>query len=513
MAKKPVSKSNVFNTVMVKRPGKNAFDLSHSHTTSFNMGELIPISAVTCIPGDYMNVQHAAQVRFQPMLSPVFARFNTKVHTWFVPYRLLWESFDQWVSNQDNLATQTPYATIGAAEGSIVYTRLMNYMGIPNPADIPTSSTNQQIVLWYFAAYQFIWNQRYRSEQLQSEIDWSLINGDNGLNDELFELRKVGWNPDYLTGCLPEPQSGAAVDIPIGGFDDVPVFRKAGVGISDTTLTGAPQNQNLDTGTPNGTPGIADGDMFAQTSDLIGGQATLNDLRTSSAIQRFLEILNRAGTRFKEFIKGVYGEDVADYRIGDPEFVHGTSTPVAISEVLNTTGTDDAPQGEMAGHGIAYLSGNAKGYKCTEHGVMMTLAYVMPLTSYQQGIDREFLKLDPLEWWNPQWDGLGEQAVSNQEVYAYSANPDITFGYNPKGSEYRYRNSLTTGDFQTNLDNWVMTRKFTALPGLNNDFIEANPTHRIFAVTDPTVQKLLAQFIVGIIASRPMSKYGTPKLW
>lgn len=509
--KKPVSKANVFNTVMVKRPGKNAFDLSHSHTTAFNMGDLIPISAVTCIPGDYMTVQHSAAVRFQPMTSPVFARFNLKTHTWFVPYRLLWEGFEEWISANPEFTTLTPWIKAGNGENA-VYSRLMNYMGVPDP-NLVTSPVDKNIVAWYFAAYQFIWNQRYRSEQLQPEVEWQLQNDDNTTNADLTQLRKVGWNPDYLTGCLPEPQANAAVDIPIGGFDDVPVFRKAGVGISNTVLTGTPQNVDLDTGTPNGVPSIPDGDMFAQTSDLTGGTATINDLRTSTAIQRFLEILNRAGRRFKEFIRGVYGEEVEDYRIGDPEFVHGSSTPISISEVLNTTGTEEAPQGDMAGHGIGLLNGNSQGYKCKEHGVLMTLAYVMPLTSYQHGFDREFLKFDPLDWWNPQWDGLGEQAVANDEVYAYTNQGGVPFGYNPKGSEYRYRNSLTTSDFQTSLDNWVMTRQFGGLPGLNEQFIQADPTHRIFAVTDEDQMKLLGQFIVGIIASRPMSKYGTPKLW
>jgi len=517
--KKPVSKSNVFNTVLVKRPGKNAFDLSHSHTTSFNMGELIPISAVMTLPGDYFNVQHAGAVRFQPMVTPPFARFNVKIHSWFVPLRILMNDphfFERWIADDPAYAGLAPVFNCGEdVPGTTRYTRLCNYLGIPNPVGRPGGAAGKSLVAWKLAAYQMIWNSWYRSEKLQTEVDYQLTSGDNSSNNDLFELRRVGWNPDYLTGCLPEPQQGAAVDIPVGGFDDVPVFRKAGVGISNTVLTGTPQNVDLDTGTPNGVPSIPDGDMFAQTSDLINGSATLNDLRTASAIQRFREILNRAGTRFKEFIKGLFGEDVEDYRLDLPEFVHGTASPISINEVLNTTGTDDAPQGDMAGHGIGFVDGKNHGYRCKEHGVFMTMAFVMPLTAYQDGIDREWFKTDPLEWWNPQWDGLGEQAVMNGEVWGFSAGQTDyqTWGYNPKGSEYRYVNSLTTGDFQSSLDNWVMTRQFSSLPGLNADFIQADPTHRIFAVTDPDEQKVLAQFIVGIIASRPMSKYGTPQLW
>lgn len=508
---KSSNKKNIFNTVQVQRHGRNLFDLSHSHTTSFNMGELIPISAVPCVPGDYMTVHHAGSARLAPMLAPIYHRVNMYQHTWFVPLRLLWDNFEEWISDPDGSSFTCPYLNVGNVAPDDIYTRLFNYLGIPDPSQ--GDGQVEQINAWAHAAYQFIYQEWYRDQNLIPDVDYKLVDGSNNLNGDLFQLRKRAWGHDYLTSCLPFAQKGLAVDMPLGGFEDVPVFRKAGVGISDTTLTGAPQNQNLDTGTPNGTPGIADGDMFAQTSDIVGGTTSINDLRTATMVQRIKELFARVGSRYREFVKGIFDTDIEDYRAQVPEYVTGSISPISISEVLNTTGTDDLPQGNMSGHGVTYLKGGGKGYKCKDYGILITIANVQPITAYQNGISRHYKKFDCLDYWNPQMDGLGEQSVLNSEVFAFHATGSGTFGYIPYGAEYRYQNNLTTGDFQTSLNYWTMTREFTNPVGLNEEFITCDPTHRIFAVTDPAVQKIYAQFIVGIHAQRQMSKYGTPRLW
>ena len=229
-------------------------------------------------------------------------------------------------------------------------------------------------------------------------------------------------------------------------------------------------------------------------------------------MQEWLEKNARGGTRYIESILSHFGVKSSDARLQRPEYITGVKSPVIISEVLNTTGEDGGlPQGTMAGHGIAVSSGKSGSYYCEEHGFIIGIMSILPKTAYQQGIPKQFLKKDTLDYYFPSFANIGEQEVKNNELFAYTASAEDTFGYVPRYAEYKYMPSRVAGDFRTTLDYWHLGRIFETQPALNQTFIECKPenTTRIFAVEDGT-DPLFCHVLNKIQAVRPMPKFGTP---
>ena len=289
-----------------------------------------------------------------------------------------------------------------------------------------------------FAAYQAIYNEYYRDQNLIDPIDYKLIDGDNatsfGRVRELCNMRLRAWEHDYFTASLPFAQKGAAVDIPLGQIaENAPIYRDSN-DVTPTTLTGTPYSVVV----PGSNSPTTSTDLFAATGGLEVEPTTINDLRRAYRLQEWLEKNARGGTRYIESILSHFGVKSSDARLQRPEYITGVKTPVVISEVLNTSGTQDQlPQGNMAGHGIAVSSGKSGNYYAEEHGYVIGIMSIMPKTAYQQGIPRNFLKLDPLDYYWPSFANIGEQEVQVQELYAYTANRADTFGYVPRYAEYR----------------------------------------------------------------------------
>lgn len=519
-------KQNLFNSIKLSAPGKNVFDLSHDVKLSCNMGQLVPITCIPTVPGDKFNIGCESMVRFAPMVAPIMHRVDITMHYWFVPKRILWSGWEKFITQniKDGLPLPAhPYVRLGAAAASPTraYTKLCDYMGIP----IPIGSETEDVNMLPFAAYYKTWYDNYRDQNQQDQflpLEQLLVDGINdGANaDELLTLRNRCWEHDYFTSALPTAQQGAEVSIPLGQVTLDPDWANNG---------SVPNIEFMDGTHPLGTPNVTTASIpqpLIQTSgdptkyaaidpdgSLIVEATTINDLRRATRLQEWLEKAMRAGARYAENILAFFNVRSSDQRLQRPEYITGTKTPVQISEVLNTTGTDNAPQGQMAGHGIGVVGGEKYGdYFCEEHGYILGLMSVMPKTAYQQGIPKHFLKFtDAFEEYWPQFANIGEQEVLNKEVYAFQGAPGIeTFGYVPRYSEYKFENNRVAGDFRTTLDFWHMGRKFATPPNLNDEFIESDPTHRIFAVTDPDEDKLWIHVYNKIRAIRPMPKYGTP---
>ena len=207
----------------------------------------------------------------------------------------------------------------------------------------------------------------------------------------------------------------------------------------------------------------------------------------------------------------MFGVFSSDKRLQRAEYITGVKTPVVISEVLNTTGTDDAPQGSMAGHGVSVTQGNYGNYFCEEHGWIIGIMSVIPDTAYQQGVPKKFLKTTPFDYYFEQFAHIGEQAIQNQELYLHStaAERTETFGYIPRYAEYKFENNRVAGDFRSTLDFWHLGRQFSSLPALNQTFIECVPDTRIFAVEDGT-DYLWAHVYNKVKAVRKMPFFGSP---
>ena len=512
-----MAKPNLFNSVQVSKPKKNVFDLSHDVKMSAKMGQLTPVLVQECVPGDSFQIGCDSLIRFAPLLAPVMHRIDVSVHYFFVPNRILWDNWEKFITDA-NTQHVLPYLKTKDVFQDANQKKFADYMGIPpNNSAIVTN-----INALPFAAYQAIYNEYYRDQNLIPEVDYKLTDGENNptanLNNKWFQMRNRAWEHDYFTSSLPFAQKGAAVDIPIGQISgDTPVLINNNV---PTTLQGTAGNPNqfIDAAVAAGVP--AD-ELYAATDGLDIGATTINDLRRAFRLQEWLEKNARGGTRYIENILMHFGVKSSDARLQRPEYITGIKTPVIISEVLNTAGTFEPGDpdvaaspvtGSMAGHGVAVSTGKYGNYFCEEHGYIIGIMSVMPKTAYQQGIPKTYLKNDPLDFFWPSFAHIGEQPVVNNEIFAYTATGDDTFGYVPRYAEYKFNPSRVAGDFRTSLDYWHLGRIFANQPALNQTFIECTPAqvNRIFAVTDENQDTLYCQVYNKIRAVRPMPKFGTP---
>jgi hypothetical protein len=509
---------NIFNSIQLKKPKKNFFDLTHDVKLSTNMGQLTPILTLEVVPGDSIELGCESIIRFAPLTAPVMHRMDVTMHYFFVPNRILWDNWEKFITNNGPNGTGPEIVAPYFNNSQYIYTepayvnanvgKFLDYMGVP---PCPVGGTTTRINALPFAAYQSVYNEYYRDQNLVAPVNYKLVDGNNTTVEadvlRLATLRNRAWEHDYFTASLPFAQKGAAVDIPLGAVNgDANIYSNVG----NTTLSGSAGDPVMIGDTATGLT-----DLWAQTDGLTVEPTTINDLRRAYRLQEWLEKNARGGTRYIESILSHFGVKSSDARLQRPEYITGVKTPVVISEVLNTSGTEgELPQGNMAGHGIAVSSGKSGNYYVEEHGYIIGIMSIMPKTAYQQGIPRTFLKLDPLDYFWPSFANIGEQEVQTQELYAYTANKEDTFGYVPRYAEYKYMPSRVAGDFRTSLDYWHLGRIFGSEPTLSQEFIECTPedTERIFAVTDPDAQKLYCHVLNKIKAVRPMPKYGTPTI-
>lgn len=498
--------NKIFELVKTDKIPTNVFDLSHDVKMSGKMGVLYPVLNVEVVPGDTWKVQTEAFARFAPMIAPVMHRFNVKTETFFVPYRLLWDKFEQWITNtKDPITGLLPAFPTGFLSPT-EWTPLYDYLGLPQPN---TGST--EISAMHFAAYAKIWNEYYRDQNLQPEILAKLEDGPSNPLNTLFTLQRRAWERDYFTSCLPFAQKGEAAMLPVGNvyLNDTVISSGRWADINDHDLsetgavTGATTTGYVEVG---GVPSVYD-----PHNTLSVTPTTINDLRTAIKLQEWLEKNARGGTRYCEFLRTHYNVTPEDSRLQRPEYICGSVTPIVISEVLNTTGTQDAPQGNMAGHAIGVVNSRKGYYQAQEHGVIMTLLSIVPRTAYQQGVEKHWLKInDPTEYYFPSFAHLGEQSVKNIEVYVDAQNPIGDFGYIPRYAEYKFINSRVSGDFRTTLNFWHASRIFASEPALNSNFIQCSPRTNWLAVDDDS-DYLWMHVFHNLKAIRPMPVFGTPK--
>lgn len=541
--------SNLFNSVKVNRPKSNKFDLSHERKFSMQMGNLVPVMCQEVVPGDKFQHQTQIFMRLAPMLAPIMHRVNVYTHFFFVPNRLVFNDWEEFITGGVDgrqlpvfptiplNSVTAPYLTLGS---------LADYLSLPvqELKSIITSSgaTVGNVNALPFRAYQLIFNEYYRDQNLMPELEFSRDSDTDSDIQTLMTLRKRCWEKDYFTSALPWSQRGADVLLPLHGSAGVKftpngqsskVFQPSGA-VFPGLASGSTSNIKVDldggvgsvlqlrTDDINAIPSVisqypigAAIDNSGQLAvDLAGAtQTTINDFRRSMKLQLWLERNARAGSRYIEQIASHFGVRSSDARLQRPEYLGGGKSPVVISEVLQTSATDDTtPQGNMAGHGISV--GLTHGFRrfFEEHGFVIGIMSVLPRTAYQQGIPRVMNKVDKYDYYFPEFAHLGEQAIRNDELYPTSspATNAATFGYTPRYAEYKYIPSSVHGDFKDTLQFWHMGRKFAGLPGLNAEFVTSDPTQDIFAVTDPSVDKLYVQIFNNLIARRLMPKFGTP---
>lgn len=500
--------SKIFNSVKLRKPKKSVFDLSHEKKLSCNMGDLVPIYLDEVVPGDKFRVSTEMLMRLAPMISPVMHRCNAYIHYFLVPNRLVWNEWEDFITGGDDglAAPAYPYLHIGDEHKSLLYKgTLADYFGLP------VTNSSMAIANWFdvsalpFRAYQTIYNEYYRDQNLEEKVGVTK-NSTVDVAEKLVitQLRKRCWEKDYFTSALPWAQRGGSVNLPnTVDYKDEAVYKNAGSGIP-----------------ANGSVGMNTGKLLANSysttvENIDGINITINDLRRATRLQQWLERNALGGSRYIEQIFAHFGVKSSDARLQRPEYLGGGKAPVVVSEVLSTVGTEDAPQGTMAGHGISVGKSNTFTKYFEEHGFVIGILSVLPRTAYQQGVEKMWLKMDKFDHYFPEFANLGEQPVLNKELYFDFEGTDHneeTFGYQSRYSEYKFKQSTVHGDFRDNLAFWHLGRIFSGLPALNSDFVKSDPTHRVFAVTDPSEHKLYVQIYNQVTAIRPMPYYGTPTL-
>lgn len=434
---------------------------------------------------------------------------------------------------------------------------LCDYMGVPTPEyvfgdQVKTQYSGRPVVnALPFRAYQLIWNEYYRDQNLTDPFDihpeiWS-SNELTGLPDNeagkyitgLFKLRSRAWHKDYFTSALPWTQRGEEATFPLGGTAPVSVpVSNSELGFAPSSSTSAiifngsnttfgRSNSNTDDWSIIGQspanetkfyPVVKSGSLSG-TADLSSATAvTINELRRANALQVWLEKNARGGARYIEQILSHFGVRVADYRLQRPEFLGGGKSPIMISEVLQNSESATTPQGNMSGHGLSASSNHAFKAHFYEHGFVIGIMSILPYSSYQQGLPKIFKKFDKLDYAFPEFANLGEQPILNSELYFSNKSSDSeTFGYTPRYAEYKYCPDSVHGDFRTSLNFWHQGRIFDSAPALNEDFVTCDDPNlnRIFAVQGTEEQRydhFWIQIYNDVRAIRPLPKYGTPSL-
>jgi len=486
------------------------------------MANLVPFYVEEVIPGDSFRVKSEVMMRLSPLVSPVMHRVNVTTHYFYCPNRILWDNWQDFITGGEGGYADPTFPTITMPEGTTYFQKksLADYLGLP--MGTVQAGGEVSVNALPFRAYQKIYNEYYRDQNLQSKIQEYTSDGPLGANNAQCGMRTRNWEKDYFTSCLPYAQKGDPVTAPIGMEYIEPPGQVAftypggnptGVGSIDTNLDGV-----LTHGT--------DGTMILKNIDPDSTGINIEDLRTAVRLQEWLEKNARSGSRYIESIMSHFGERVPDYTAQRPVFLGGGKQPVTISEVLQTgqttvdggdphTNFEPSPQGNMAGHGISVGSTNGFKAKFTEHGFIIGIMSVMPRTAYQNGEDRFWSKTNKFDYYWPEFAQLGEQEVLNKEVYydfAVENNNEATFGYQSRYAEYKYGNSKVCGDFRDQLAFWHLGRIFTFPPSLNSDFVESNPREDIFAIEDETEDHLYVQVYNSVKAIRPIPVHNIPTL-
>lgn len=499
---------------------RSKHSLSHFRNMTFNMGELVPCGLIEVLPGDSVQMATSLLIRTSPLLAPVMHPVHVRIHHWFVPHRLVWTDWQNFITggadglNASVFPTITPNTGSGYAVGS-----LADYLGVPTGVDdLPHSAIP-------FRAYSLIWNEFYRDPVLQTALTIDLTDGADTTTN--ITLQNVCWEKDYFTAARSSPQLGTAVTLPLG--TSAPVYGDAPTGNAlklrnqaapgdgtanlyyDTTDNMLIAGDLAGTWADNTKVNIeytGDTNLYTDLSAATG--STINQLRENFAIQNFLEARARYGPRYTEYLKFL-GVRSSDARLQRPEYLGGGRQTIQFSEVLQTgvttSGTPSTGVGSLLGHGIGAAKSNRFRRFFEEHGYIVSLVSVLPKTMYVNGLPRHWSRSTKYDFWQKEFQHIGQQAVLNKEVYWAHATPNGTFGYQDRYDEYRRCESSVHGDFRTSLNYWHLGRIFSSDPALNSTFVSSNPATRIFQST--TADQLYVMVMNSVQARRLVAREGT----
>ncbi len=548
---------SVFSSVLGNKVGRSVFDLSHVKRFTCDMGQLIPVYFDECVPGDTRKIGMQCVTRFQPLVAPILDSVDLTVHYFFVPTRLLMDKEEDWNTfltggkDGNDHSVSLPLWQFKTFKGSFESSdlnvpfsnghnfgkySLWDYFGLPSPSgniSLYNSLRDSNHVLGFAQrCYNLVWNEFYKDLNLVDDV--SLENS---------TLLYRAWKKDYFTSALPWQQRGIAPALPLSGtipvsFDNPLKLHDFRLGRADDAvmpiIATAVANgyQPIGYDAYGSSPTWEVGQELKNVTASVSSGASVNladgttfdvaTLRQCIQIQRWLELNARGGVRYTEFLRTHFGIAPKDEVLGRPQYIGGTKSNIVISEVLQTSRTEDStqtqkgsPLGRLAGHGL----GASSDYICTftskEFGYIIGIASWMPKPSYQQGVNRIFSRKTKFDFYFPEFAHLSEQAVTNGEIYATGSSRDSEiFGYQGAYNEMRYMPSFNCADMRDTFSYWHLGRIFENAPNLNAGFLTTNSNFDggirkdIFASQNEP--GLIVQFANLVKAIRPLPVYGTP---
>ena len=572
------SRSNRFSMIPSVNLKRSVFDRSHDYKTTLDSGYLVPFYVDEVLPGDSFKLNVATVARMNTPIVPFMDNVYLETFFFFVPTRLVWDNWQKFNGEQKNPGDSTDFLVPTLSNSGRAFNfqngSIFDYFGLPTNVAIPTApvpGVESDNLVWIsslpFRAYNLIWNEWFRDENLQNSVAVPTGDGPDLISN--YTLLKRGKRHDYFTSALPWPQKGPAVDVglsgnaPVVGFDGTSTFNieangtvenfqgwrlngggqygaisytppqdnrpllalpRAGyqglLGFQDSSVDStyhpmtslAGQEYSFDSAT------LVSNSEDGVYADLSGVNAiTINDLRQAFQIQKLLERDARGGTRYTEILRSHFGVISPDARLQRPEYLGGSRSLVNLVPVQQTSNTNDvSPQGNLAAYGLATDVRKGFNKSFVEHGYIIGLVNIRADLTYQQGLNRMWSRRSRFDFYWPSLAHLGEQAILNKEIYTQGTEADNhVFGYQERYAEYRYYPSMITGKLRStdpqSLDVWHLAQKFESLPTLSSQFIEENPPiKRVLAVQNEPEFFLDVWF--DCKCARPMPVYGVPGL-
>ena len=576
-------KNNRFSQIPNSPIQRSVFDRSHDYKTTLDAGYLIPFFVDEVLPGDTFKLRVNAFVRMNTLIAPFMDNVFMDTFFFFVPTRLVWDNWQRFCGEQKNPGDSTdfliPSLTHTSGSNNIItkFTpgSIFDYMGLPTSTNSPDSNTPFYVNALPFRAYNLIYNEWFRDENLIDSVPVPTGDGPDDVNN--FKILKRAKRHDYFTSALPWPQKGPSVDVGLTGNAPIVGFGKDHSWTVTSSLSNSSSSNSWQLGMANGdgfqayldasgSTGVniarvlqhktesgwsevvvqnSDGDQlrdissirgtngsfyelnkahlfpddgFSPYADLSGVSAiTINDLRQAFQIQKFYEKWARGGSRYTETLRVMFNVISPDARLQRPEYLGGTHSRVNVVPTAQTSSTDSvSPQSNLSAFGVLGDSAHGFNKSFVEHGYVIGLVSLRADITYQQGLNRMWSRRQLFDFYWPTLAHLGEQVVYNKEIYAQGTDDDNgVFGYQERYAEYRYKPSMITGKLRSSdpqtLDVWHLAQKFDTLPKLNQDFIEENPPINRVIAVQNEPQ-FFADFWFDLKTSRPMPVYSVPGL-
>lgn len=535
---------------------RSTFDMSRSVKTTFNVGELVPLCPpMEVLPGDTFQVDTSRVVRLQTLLTPMMDNLYMDTYWFFVPNRLVWTHWKQFMGENTESAwlpsTEYSVPQLKSPDGGWDVGTIADYFGIPTGVD------GIYVNAMPFRGYATICNEWFRSEVVSDPlVVWHTDTLTQGNNGSGLENVQRGGKPylaakyfDYFTGCLPSPQKGPDVQIPLvegssnqgwvpvrsfpsehlsnpssgdsylRGYSFVSGGTNSHIGITKSTSGTTMQGQAIQ---PDGT--LTSGYPFIPSNlwaNVQGFATTINDLRLAFQVQKLYEKDARGGTRYIEVLKSHFGVTSPDSRLQRPEYLGGNRIPISINQVIQQSADSGSNYlGDVGAQSLTVDNHSDFTHSFTEHGFLFCLGVVRYDHTYQQGLARFWSRKNRFDYYWPVFANIGEQPVFRKEIYCTgsASNDDHVFGYQEAWADYRYQPNIVTGEMRSqyaqSLDSWHLADNYSSAPVLSDAWIreDKNNVDRVLAVTSSNSNQVFGDFYFKVKATRAMPVYSIPGL-